>query len=651
MFGGERYRRYRGALEYVTKGLAIAIVLYAIVYVLVVPRIGVVLYKTVYVASFVGLMSALVFLRIPATRNAPRDRLPWYDLLLIVANLAGAYYVAINFERFSVIEGRAWASPIDMVLFLATAITIFEAVRRTVGFSLIILALAFLLHANFAYLLPGLLGGPKYSLARISAYLYLMDGGMFGMIAYIAATIIVVFMTFGSFLQQTGAGKFFTDSSLAVVGHMRGGPAKVAVIASAFFGTISGSPMANVGTTGVVTIPLMKSLGYKASFAGAVEAVASTGGAIMPPVMGAVAFIMADMTGAGYAAVAIAAIVPAVLYFLALFFQVDFEAAKGGLTGLPRAELPSLSKTLKEGWQFMIPLLILALLMMVLQYEPLESALYALGAVIVVSFLRKETRLTPVKLAASMEGGAEGLLSVLPICALAGVMMGTLELTGLAINIATLLKDISGGNLLILVIMAGVACYMMGMGISVIISYIVLAIVVAPAMVQLGVPVLVAHMFIFYMGCSTFITPPNAGAVFLASAIARAGLWETGWRAMRLGIVTYLVPFVIVYNPALILEGPPLEIVLAVATSMIGVYALAAGIEGYLLTRTKWWQTVLLLAGGTLLFIPGWATDVIGAVIVGVIVLSQRARVRQTRRLPELSPTTVGDGPASERRP
>ena len=381
--------------------------------------------------------------------------------------------------------------------------------------------------------------------------------------------------------------------------------------------------MANVGIDGAITIPLMKSIGYKPHFAAAVEAIASTGGAIMPPVMGVVAFIMAEYTKAGYTAVCIAAALPAILYFVCIFFQVDFEAAKLGLRGLPREQLPSFKKTLKEGWQFLIPLILMVVLLMVVQYDPLESAAYAMVALVIVSWVRKETRLGLEKMLNALENGSMGVLSIVPICAFVGTIAGSVALTGLGINLSTILVQFSGGSLLVLAVLTGITIYLMGMGIGVIITYIMMAIIVAPAMVSMGVPVMVAHMFIFYMGCSMFFTPPNAPAVFVACSIAGSKLFQTGFTAMKLGIVCYLVPFIILYKPALLLMGKPIDIVLAVATSLLGAFFLAAGIEGYLFREANLWERILFIAGGLFFFIPGWSTAVIAFGILVLPLISQ----------------------------
>lgn len=632
-----RTRQYRGALGVVARVIAVGLALYALFFTLGGPyyfQWG--FHEIQYTSSFMGFMLTLVFLLVPARKDAPRDKLPWYDVLLIIGSLVGSLYITIKYYALTgELASRIWATPLEIVFGAVTVIAVAEAVRRTIGLPMVIIAGVFFFYPRYASFLPGLLGAQNYSWPRLMAYYYFFEEGIFGRVAVIAAEIIMLFMVFAAFLEATGASKSFTDLASALVGRVRGGPAKAAVVGSALVGTLTGSPAANVGLTGVITIPLMKRAGYPAYFAGAVEAVASTGGALMPPVMGAVAFIMADLTGIGYGRIVTAAIIPAVLYFLALFFQVDFRAAKLGLAGLPKAELPSLGKVLKEGWQYFIPILLLLYVLMVLRYRPETAVLYSLAAVIVVSLFRRETRLTPRKVLGALESGSRMLVTVAPICTLIGIVVGSLSASGLGIKLGNIILDASGGNLVFLVLLAGVSCYILGMGVASIVSYIILALVVAPVMVQAGTPLLVAHMFIFYMGLSTFITPPNAGAVFQAMAIARAGanVWNTGYAAMRLGIVTYLVPFIFFFSPAFLLIGSPAEVAVAAVTGVIAVIVLAAGIEGYLFTKARWWQRILFLCGGILLFVPGLMTDIIGAAVLLVPVVTQWLSGRVARSL------------------
>lgn len=607
-----KYRQYQGPLGLVTRVIAMALPVYGILYVLdFFQRINIPLYSGAHNAFFLAFVLTLIFLRVPANRLAPRDRLPWYDLLLLAGSLVVTLYMGFNYEAL-LIYGGAWATPFQQVLGIVAIAILFEALRRTIGWPMVIIALAFFLYAKFAYLMPGILNGPEFSVSRVIAYTYLSTEGIFGKVLEIGATIILIFITFGAFLQQCGGAKFFFDLAFSLMGHVRGGPAKVSVFASALFGTMTGSPVANVGVTGSITIPLMKRVGYAPHFAAAVESVASTGGALMPPVMGAVAFLIADFTRVGYGQVALAALIPAILYFLSVYLQVDLEAGREGLKGLPREQLPTLTATLGQGWFYLLPLGLLVVLLMVLRYDPLVSALYSLALLIVVSFFRPETRLTLTKLGRALEDSAYGVTEVGALTAVAGIITAAVAITGLGVNLSAFLVSLSGGSLALLAILTGITCYILGMGISSIAAYILLAVLVAPAMAEAGLPVLVAHFFIFYMGLSTFITPPHCSGVFVAAGIAGSEPFKTAFRAMRLGVVCYLVPFIIVFNPALMLVGAAREIALATVTAVVGVVALSVGIEGFIRRIMAWWERLPWLAGGLLLMVPGWGTDLPG---------------------------------------
>jgi TRAP transporter 4TM/12TM fusion protein len=614
----------------VVKAIAIGLPLYAIFYLSNAPYyLRIDFLSLAYNALFLGLGLVLVFLLVPATKKAPRDRLPWYDLLLVLGGLVTTLYVVVNINE--IIVHGALATTTEMVLGFSLLLILSEAVRRTLGWAMVGVAGVFFLYIKFGYLLPSPFYVPGFSWSAIMAYVYSSSQGIFSMIVGIAATIIIIFITFGALLQASGAGSFFINLALSLVGATRGGPAKVAVVASALFGTVSGSATANVGITGSISIPMMKSIGYKPHFAAAVEAVSSTGGLLMPPVMGAVAFILADFADLSYSYVALVATLPAILYFLAIFTQVDFEAAKTGLRGLPRQELPSLRTTLKEGWHFLVPLVLLVVLMMGRQYEPVPAALYAIGATVLVSLLRKETRLTPRRIADGLQNAAQITMEIVPLAALAGVITAAVAITGLGLRLAAMLTNIAGGNLLALALLAALASYVMGMGVSSIAGYILLAILVAPALVALDVPLIVAHLFIYYMTLSTFITPPLCPAVYVASGIARSPPFTTGFQAMRLGIVCYIVPFIFLYNPELLLIGTPVGIALAAVTAIVGVISLASGIEGWLLGRLNWLQRLMFFGAGLAMLVPEWTTDIIGIGIIAGAVLWHWVSLRGVR--------------------
>ncbi len=600
----KRRRKLSGPAAWAARLIAIALPVYSFLYIMnLLAPLGLFIYSGTHNAIFLAAVLTLVFLLVPATKSAPRKSVPWYDFLLIGMSLLGVIYIAVTYEAL-LLAGGVHITPMQQILALFAILSIMEAVRRTVGWVMIVIVLFFLLHAKLTYLFPGFLHGPRFSTARVLNYLSLSNQGIFGAVLGIATTIIVSFMTFGAFLDASGAGNTFIKLALALLGHVRGGAAKVAVLGSALFGTVTGSPVAEIGVVGSVTIPLMKRVGYSPVFAGAAEAAAACGGVIDPPVMGAVAFVMADFTGIGYGTIAVAAILPAILYYLSLFFQLDLRAAATGLVGLPKAELPKVKEALKESWLLGVPLTVLVIWMMVLDEDPTTSVFIALGALIILTMLSSRNRLTLSKAIKSLEQAGTSMIDITPICALAGVIVGSITLTGLGINLSSLLVTLSGGSLLVLSILTAVAIYIMGMGVAAIASYILMAVLVAPAMVQMGVPVLVAHFFIFYVGVSMFITPPYAPAAYVAAAMAGANPMRVGYQAMRLAIVAYLVPFVSIFQPALLLQGTAVEIVIAAVTATLAVYALSVGFEGFCLVSLHWTERLIWLAGGFLLFIP-----------------------------------------------
>ena len=437
--------------------------------------------------------------------------------------------------------------------------------------------------------------------------MFLSDRGVFGKIIEIAFNIIVVFLTFSAFLSASGAAEVFNKFAMALVGKYRGGAAKISILASCLLGTLTGSPTANVAITGSFTIPLMMRAGYGRVFAGAVEAAASTGGTVMPPIMGSVAFVMADFLQVSYGSIAMAAVIPALLYYLALYIQVDLRAASKGLKGVPKSDLPEIGEVFKgvQLWVLVIPLGLLVYLLMFLKYEPAQAAYFSSGLLLLMAVLaRKNTKISLARVIEALEDAGKGLTAIVPTMAISGVIVGAVSLTGIGLKLANILLVISGGSLVLLAIFTGLVIYILGMGVSAVASYIILATLVAPAMVQMGVPQIAAHFFIFYMGTSIFITPPLAPAAFVAANLSGANFFPVGFQAMRLAIVTYLVTFIIVFNPVLLMQGTVSEVLVAAFTALVAVYALSVGIEGWFRGPINWLERLLWLAGGLLLFIP-----------------------------------------------
>lgn len=455
--------------------------------------------------------------------------------------------------------------------------------------------------------------------------MYLGTEGVFGIPLGVSATFVFMFILFGSVLEQTGMGRFIIDLAMAMAGGATGGPAKVAVLSSGFMGSISGSSVANVCTTGMFTIPLMKSVGYKPHFAGAVEAVASTGGQIMPPVMGAAAFIMAQFMGVPYVQVALAAVVPALLYYFAVMVQVHFEATRLGLLGLPKEKLPSLLKLLKAKGHLLLPLFGIVYFLLA-GFTPLKAAYNGIIISIAVSFLNKETRLTPKKLKLALENGAKGALGVACACGTVGIIVGTATLTGLGLRIASAIVAIAGGKLLATLLLTMVACILLGAGLPTTANFIVTSTMAAPALFKLGVPPMAAYMFVLYFGIAADLSPPVALAAYAGAGIAGAEPMRTGITAVKLALAGFIVPFIYVYNPMLVLvDFKPFPFILAIVTAVLGVFLLGMATIGFYKTSMAWWKRIISLGGALGLLIPGWQTDVIGLIIlIGIHILQVR---------------------------
>ncbi len=560
----------------------------------------------------------LVFLLVPAGKKAPLDRLPWYDALLAAAGAISSLYIFFNWEQVTLFYGQ----PTLLILVLGgiTLLTTLEAARRTVGSAVAILGAIFIFYVLFGNYFPGFLFTRGYSYMRMIGHFYTSDGALFGLALEIFSVVVATYVIFGQFIQVSGAGDFFLKLGISLVGGYRGGPAKVCVFASSLFGTVSGSAVANVVVDGPITINMMKRLGYRAAFAGGVEAAASNGGQIMPPVMGAAAFLMAEILGIPYWSVAVAAFLPALLYYVALYFMLDFEAAKTGLSGLDKEEIPPFFETLREGWFFLIPIVVLLFFIGYLGYNVAKSGLYATVSLVAVCYLRKETRLSLSKIKSGLEQGALAFADLGPAAGVIGIIMSAVSLTGLGMTLSSGLIEASGGHLWLLLVLTAIASIVMGMGASTLLVYIVLAMFVAPAVIKMGVEPLAAHLFIFYFGCMSLVTPPVALAAYAAAVIAKADYWKTGWEASRLGIVGYIAPFIFVYQPALLLHGSTGEVLLAATTAVIGTIALAGAMSGYFFGSVFWWQRILLGVGSVTLIYPGWKTDLIGLALVLVVV-------------------------------
>ena len=541
------------------------------------------------------------------------------DIILIVLAILCSYYYALEFKEL--IYRRVSSTTLDNFFGLVTILIILETTRRVGALALSLVASGFLLYAVFGKYIPGSLGHGGFSIDRIIMYSY-SDLGIFGTPLAIVSSFVFLFILFGAFLNEFGGGKVFIDLATGMAGHFRGGPAKVAVIASALFGSISGSSIANVSATGTFTIPLMKKIGYKPSFAGAVEAAASTGGQIMPPVMGSTAFVLAEIVGVSYSVVVLKALLPAIFYFLAVLIMVDLEAIRSNLKGISRKELPVPIKILKEKWAFLSPLIIIFISLMIFKVSTLRAATYGIAAVLIAPFFCKGVNVNLSKFLNALYEGALGVINIITSCATAGIIIGVLSLTGLGLRIGIALIHISGGHLLPLLIAAMLLSLLLGMGLPTLAAYIIAASVVGPALTKAGIPMLTAHLFIFYFSLLAMVTPPVALAAYTAAGIAGANPNKVGWEAFKLCIAAFVVPYMFVYNPALLLEGSSvLEVIYAILTALIGITVLACASQGYFFGTINMIQRAFLLIISILLMLPGAYSDLIGLICVPLVIL------------------------------
>ncbi|WP_157961691.1 TRAP transporter permease [Acuticoccus kandeliae] len=574
-----------------------------------------------------GFAMVLIFLTRPCVSQDSRfAKIRWFvDLPLAAMSVVVSAYPVVNFLDIAR-RGAGDPAEIAVIFGVIAIVLVLEATRRMVGWALPLLAAIFLVYAFVGPYMPMILAHRGFNLERIAATLYLTTNGIAGTPLQVSATYVAIFIIFAAFLDVSGAGKFFIDWSYAALAWFRGGPAKVAILGSALMGTINGSAVANTVATGTFTIPIMKRAGLKPAFAGAVEATASSGGQLMPPVMGAAAFIMVEIMGRPYSDVLVAAALPAALYFIALFAMVDFEVARQGIRGVPRHELPSAWKIFKEGWHLIAPLALLIYLLVIVRYTPVKSAFFATLAVIAASWIRSETRMGGRRLFAALRQGGLGMLEVAAACAAAGITIGVLMLTGLALRLSGILIDFSGGNLMVLLVLTMGVSIILGMGLPTSAVYVVLATLVVPAMVKLGVDPMAAHLFVLYFGVMANVTPPVAIAAYAGAGLAGADPSRTGLIAFRLALAGFILPFLWVFNPALILQGPLVQIILATATAIIGILSLAAGVQGYLFqSAARWYERILLVVGAVMLIKAGIVTDIIGIGCIGAAIASRYA--------------------------
>ena len=572
---------------------------------------------------------SLVYLLCPTKREWIRGgSVHPVDLALAIIAAIPPTYILVNYQQLILRAGTV--TPVDTFMGVLGMLMVIEAARRIVGLPIVIVVLCFLAYGFFGRYMPGPLAHRGLTVNQMVGHLFYTTEGVFGIPMGVSSTFIFLFILFGAYLEKTGLGKFFIDIANAIAGWASGGPAKVAVISSALQGTISGSSVANVVGSGSFTIPMMKKTGYKPEFAGAVEAAASTGGQIMPPIMGAAAFLMAEYMNIPYAKVAVKAILPAVLYFTGIFIAVHLEAKKLGLKGMPKSEMVSWGELAKRAY-LIIPLALLIFLVSSGSRTMQFSAAVSILAAIVVGFLNKDERLTFGKIVEALEAGAKGAITVAVACAMAGMIAGCITVTGLASILINAIVQMAGDATMIGLLLTMICCIILGMGVPTTANYCIMASTCAPILVQMDFPLVAAHFFVFYFGIVADITPPVALAAYAGAAIAKANPMKTGINATKLAVAAFIVPYIFAYSPAMLFDNvsSAFEVVQIVVSALIGLFGVAAALNGFVYKKIPMLFRLAMAAGGLCMMIPGTASDVVGLVVVGGIVLIQRMSARR----------------------
>lgn len=619
------FRRLTGKWPLAITFLGVALTvfhLYTSIFGLLAPQMQ----RSIHLAIALG----MIFILYPARRGDIKGQVPLYDVALAVLGFAASYYHVVFYRE---LLDRAGLNTLpDLIVAGIGVVLVLEATRRVAGWAMVVVAGSFLLYAYFGNLLPGLFRHRGYSLERILEHTFLTTEGVFGVPLGVSATIIFIYLLFAQFLARTGIRNFFIDIAMALTGRSPGGPAKAAVVSSAFEGTISGSSIANTAGSGSFTIPMMKSLGYRPEFAAAVEASASTGGQIMPPIMGAAAFIMTEFLDMPYIEIAKAAAIPALLYFTAVFIMVHFEALRTGLKGLPASQLPRWENIVFKQGYLIVPLVAIIWLME-RGYSPMKAAVAAMALAWLFGLLKAETRMGTGAIIETFEDAARAALAVIAACATAGIIVGVVTLTGVGLKLSNNLVDMAGASVWIALFLTMIASIVLGMGIPTTATYIVLATMAAPALTKLGVEPIAAHLFVFYFGIVADITPPVALAVYAGAAIAGSNPWRTGVESVKLALGAFLVPYIFALSPALVLvDVTAQKLIVMLITSVTGMVALGAGVSGYWSTGLTWWERAMFVVGGILLVEPGLTTDAAGVVLLVLAYTSQRLRSGRERR-------------------
>jgi TRAP transporter 4TM/12TM fusion protein len=615
------YRNLRGKMGWIITFIAISFSIYQL-YASIFPPPPAQIHRSIHLAFALG----LIYLLFPATKGADRSKVSIVDgLLSILAVSTSLYWL---YQMDSLITRAGNYNQTDLIVGGLVILLVLEATRRIVGVPIVVIASVFLVFALYGNYMPGFLYHRGVSIERLIGHMYFSLEGILGTPLAVSSTFIFLFLLFGAFLEKTGVGAYFNDLALAVAGKRIGGPAKVAVFSSALQGTISGSSVANVVTSGSFTIPMMKRLGYNKEFSGAVEAASSTGGQIMPPIMGAAAFLMAEFTGIPYWEIALAAAIPATLYFAGIWIMVHFEAKRIGLRGLTDEELPDKREIWKKSY-LLLPIVAIITFLLI-GFSPIRAALYGILTTIVVGAFRRETRMSIPDIFRALENGARGALGVAAATASAGMIVGVVTLTGVGLKFANGLLEFSGGIVLLTLFLTMISSILLGMGTPTTANYIITSTIAAPAIIALGKPVLAAHMFTFYFGIVADITPPVALAAFAASGIAGGRAMRTGILSTKLAIAAFIIPYIFVMSPELLLiDTNVAEVLWVVTTAIIGMLGISAGLIGFWLRAMPWWERLWVISAGLALIVPGIVTDTFGLGSLAVIFAWQ---VIQTRK-------------------
>ncbi len=576
-------------------------------------------------------MGSLIFLIYPFSKSRPRNRIDIWDWVLAGLMAAGCLNILLNWDAIAMREGMP--IPSDIYIGIMMIVLVIEAGRRSMGWPLPIVAIIAMIYAIFGPYFPGVLAHGGFPLEELAPFQYLRTDGIFGVPLGVSASFIFLFVLFGAILSVSGAGQFFIDLSLAVTGKSQGGPGKAAVVASGLMGTVSGSSVANAVTTGAFTIPLMKKAGYTPNFAGAVVAASSTGGQVMPPVMGAAAFIMAQFLGISYWDIVVAAAIPATLYFISIVAMVHFRAGKRGIQSLTNETAPKVGRVLKDGWHLLLPIITLVVFL-ALGYSAVKAVFWSIVIMVAVSWIGKpEYRMTPKRILHALIDGGLGAVEVAAACACSGLVIGVIGITGIGLAFSSFVISLSQGILPLALVLTMIGSIILGMGVPTTAQYIITSTLAAPALYQMGVPLMSAHLFCLYFGVLADVTPPVALATYAAAGIAGSNAMKTGFTALITAMAGFVVPYMFIYNPHLLFQGNILQIGLAFVTALMGIIGLSAGVQGYYIAPLSLIERLALLAVPFLLIVPNVATDIAGlAILVGVYGL-QKMKAKKTNTL------------------